>query len=519
MAKTGKKELNKELLQNAPPPPVEAADDYLRLPETSTESVVENFENEAAPSSETDDVQMVKNRIESIKQMYDHTKIQAKEEDSASEDGAAKQQKNFDGDIIPVAVERRETNLVQISNKKLMNSHKIFGRLYKGKYTPIVFTPRHRSMLSARMTIPHACACIIVENGKALGVFKPGRYYRSGFYQVAYCVNTQYIPYHFNINECPTRDNVRITIQIDFLLHVTNAIKFMYEIGPENLEELLRATQSEAVRSLARTTFVEKAYDLRGIDSEDMLATLNDKLNPFGVNIDQVAISNVNLPLDIAQNLQNSTSYSSRTKEQLRYHELQLRIQQDEQDLILIKQQRNAQLNLYLKQSRKERSMIKQDIKDILNKGEAEIEKAKAELNDKVSKIEADNELAVKKIYADRDREVSTITTQAKIEIEKINAASEQYVAKVKAETELALSENRAQIVSLKGEGEKIGASILKAERDYNLEMGKISVINALADNKNSNVMISGDTQGGIMTQLLVAQKTADYIGVDLKKK
>jgi hypothetical protein len=31
-----------------------------------------------------------------------------------------------------------------------------------------------------KMIIPHGCACIVVENGKALGVFKPGRYYRSG---------------------------------------------------------------------------------------------------------------------------------------------------------------------------------------------------------------------------------------------------------------------------------------------------------------------------------------------------
>jgi regulator of protease activity HflC (stomatin/prohibitin superfamily) len=98
----------------------------------------------------------------------------------------------------------------------------------------------------------------------------------------------------------------------------------MYDIGPENLEELLRATQSEAVRSLARTVYVEKAYDLRGVDSEDMLATLNDKLNPFGVNIDQVTIANVELPLDVAQSLQNSTSYASRTKEQIRLHELKV---------------------------------------------------------------------------------------------------------------------------------------------------------------------------------------------------
>jgi len=269
------------------------------------------------------------------------------------------------------AYERPETNLVQLSNKKLMQSHFIFGSLYAGRYTVICFTPKRRPVRKLKMCIPHACACIVVENGKALGVFKSGRYYRSFFYQVAYCVNTQYIPYHFNISECPTRDNVRITIQIDFLLHVTDAIKFMYDIGPENLEELLRATQSEAVRSLARTCYVEKAYDLRGIDSEDMLSTLNDKLNPFGVNIDQVTIANVNLPTDVAVSLQNSTSYVSKTKEQIRNHEFKLRFQNDYQILTNIIHDRHNEIDLLMKNARKERSRLRQEIKEILAKGDA----------------------------------------------------------------------------------------------------------------------------------------------------
>jgi len=411
---------------------------------------------------------------------------------------------------------RPETNLVQLTDKKVMRSHIIFGSLYDRRYTPICFTPKHRPKRITKMLIPDGCACIVIENGKALGVFKPGRYFRSGFYQIAYCVNTQYIPYHFNISECPTRDNVRITIQIDFLLHVTNAVKFMYDIGPENLEELLRATQSEAVRSLARTTYVEKAYDLRGMDSQDMLDTLNDKLNPFGVNIDQVAIANVNLPSDVANCLQSSTSYISKTKEQIRMHEFKLLVQHDNQILRTIIQDRHNEIDMLVKNSRKERSQIKQDIRELIAKGDAEIIKAKAELENKIAEIQANSKLEIAKINAQRDAEVNAIITQANIEVQKINAQAEQYVSKVKSETELKISENRAQIIKYKGDAEKLGAQVLAAQRQYEIDMARVGIIEALSKNRT---LISGDTENNIMTQLLVAQKTADQIGVKLKKQ
>ena len=370
-------------------------------------------------------------------------------------------------------------------------------------------------MTKLKMVIPDACACIVVENGKALGVFKPGRYYRNGFYQVAYCVNTQYIPYHFNVSECPTRDNVRITIQVDFLLHVADAVKFMYDIGPENLEELLRATQAEAVRSLARTCYVENAYDLRGIDSDDMLTTLNDKLNPFGVNIDQVTIANVNLPADVAQCLQNSTSYISKTKEQIRVHELKLRVQHDAQTLRLLEQESHNKIDMLIKNARKERSEIKQSIREQIAKTEAEIIKAKAEQECKVSEIKANCELEVAKINAQRDGEVNSIKTKADIDVQKIKAETEQYVSKIKAETELKLAANRASVLKYKGDAEKLGAQVLEAQRKHEVDLARVGVIEALARNK---ALISGDTEGNVITQLLVAQRTAEAIGVELKK-
>ena len=42
-------------------------------------------------------------------------------------------------DVVEQAFERPETNLVQLSNKKLLNSHKIFGQLYCDRYRAGLF--------------------------------------------------------------------------------------------------------------------------------------------------------------------------------------------------------------------------------------------------------------------------------------------------------------------------------------------------------------------------------------------
>jgi hypothetical protein len=182
----------------------------------------------------------------------------------------------------------------------------------------------------------------------------------------------------------------------------------------------------------------------------------------------------------------------------------------------LIKQQRHNEIDLLVKNARKERSIVKQDIREIIAKGDAEVVRAKAELEDKLSSMRANTKLAVAKINAGRDKEVNDIVTKAKIEVQKINAKADQYVSQVRSETNLIVSANRAKLIEFKGEGEKIGVQVLAAQRAYEADLARIGIIDALSKNK---VLISGEAKDNIMTQLLIAQRTADAIGVDLKRK
>lgn len=76
---------------------------------------------------------------------------------------------------------------------KITDSHIIFGSRNEPEMITVVFHPKSRSIFSTRMIIPEGTHCIVTESAKAVGVFKPGVYYRSFLYQVSHVVTTQCI--------------------------------------------------------------------------------------------------------------------------------------------------------------------------------------------------------------------------------------------------------------------------------------------------------------------------------------
>jgi len=195
----------------------------------------------------------------------------------------------------------------------------------------------------------------------------------------------------------------------------------VFGIAPENMEELLRATQAETVRSLVRTMRISQVRDMRGLDGEDMLITLNDKLSPYGIHIDSVTISNVDLPQDVAESLQRTTAFEAQQKLLEKQHVFQMKLRDDEQKLKTLAQERTN-----------ERTRCQEEAKKAL---EAGIEAIKAALvaGDKVQLV-GFGTFAVTKKPA---REGINPATKQKIKI------AAKKVAKFKAGAELADAVNK----------------------------------------------------------------------------
>jgi len=344
---------------------------------------------------------------------------------------------------------------------------------------------------------------------------KPGVYYRPHCYQIAFIVNKQHIPYHFAVHSCPTLDNVRVDIHVDFLFHVADSVRFVYGIAPENMEELLRATQAETVRSLVRTVRINQVRNLRGVNSEDMIITLNEKLNPYGIHIDLVTIANVELPVDVALSLQRTTAFEAQQSLLRKQHMFELKSRDDDQALKSATQARANERERAKKEANRAREEIKRQIAEIENERNKLVAEKEAERESKISEIRAASEAECSKINRERERLVHDILEKGKQEEYKIRLQTMRDVKAIENDTNAKVAEIHAKVFAVRAEAEKYAAKKMESRRQYDERIARLNAIIALAE--NPNVLISGDTSDNALATLLSANRAATLLGLNKK--
>jgi len=351
------------------------------------------------------------------------------------------------------------------------------------------------------VVIPEGVSAIITKHGRCLGLYKAGFYCRAAWYDIAFIVTQNYIPYHFHVRECPTRDNVKIQLHVDIVFHIVDPIKFVYNIGPEKMEELLRATQAESVRTLVRTITVDRAYNLRGEESEDMIRALNDKLlDPYGVSVDNVVIVNVTLPGDIAFAMQNETTFDSKQREQKKKQEFEVKVQNDNNYLKRVAQDREMERLKASETCKRQLEIVNQEIKELetrMNKVLAEIE---ADQKLAVNRINAEAGLEAGKINAEKEKVSLELDAKGKAAVSQIEAEAEKYVIETKSKAAVTVSQFKSEAVSVESKAEKESAMKLKTKREYELELKKIQVWKSLSS--NANTVISGESGDNLPAQM-----------------
>jgi len=346
-----------------------------------------------------------------------------------------------------------------------------------------------------------------------VGVKEAGWYWLPPWYKVVALVNTQFIPYHFSVKECPTRDNVPMKIHVDMMFTIKDPITFFYDIGPEKLEELLRASQAESVRSLARSIKVSQAYDLRGQESEDVVKSLNDKLNPYGVHIEFITIANVTLPGNIAMTLQSETAFFSKQMEQKKKQEYELKVLNDSNYYLRIQQDRKNERKRVRSTAEKQIALISQDIQGVEVKMTKVLGEIQAGQDAEVSKIVAQGSLEAVKTDADKARVVLEVKAKGAAQVARLKAEADKYVREVKSAARVTVAQNNSRAIEHLGTVEAQSADKLKYKRRYELQMETIELWNQMAKNANVFISAEADSVTNVLNNLFAAQKVTGLIG------
>jgi len=462
----------------------------------------------------------------------------------------------------------RETKLVTKFGGSMDNAAHVCGtrkETTKHKYCTMVVVP-DRYPCQFYLAIPEGFYAVVTAYGQYIGIWQPGFHYALPFQRVSHLVTKQYVVYDTPVKECPTLDNVMVEIDVNLVLTVMpgeeNIRNFVYKLGPERLEEMLKAFQEEAVRGMARQKKYSDIYDLMDTeelpefkekndalpagelpaeevtyddDSEDekeeanllveekirnlqhigeqlenTKKEINQKLNIYGINVYSITITNVRLPTEFRNQMEEATTFQSKNIEQ-EYKQ--------KYDLLLIENTEGRNKAMQRMQETKDEEVVKKDQRAASEIKTTEVYKAETnsiiavieeKMHAEVRDVKTKCELRVAELDAKKKEELATLAAEAEGEVARIESELEGFIIQRKAQCQKTVAELHAQENLLLAQAEKKIAIKLKSKRDFDAKMSNLLVLHEIS--KNANCVVSGtapQNRDSTITQLVGAKNAA----------
>lgn len=418
------------------------------------------------------------------------------------------------------------------------------------------------------VSTPEGFISIVHSCGKFMTIWEPGCHIRNPWTEIAYMVSKQYITYDTPVNECPTIDNVMVEIDVSVVFHIKEShddIKaFVYSLGPEKLDDMLQAFQQECVRTMARQKKYSNIYDL--MDTEEYIIpeagadeanageiasekvmlpgqtaadiqmtpiqksqeekdnhavneqleytkqAMNEKLDPYGVQIYSITITNVKLPSEFRYQMETATTFDSKNrcasaeqeykllviKNNEKQHQARQRADENLKEMASTNQMRLAQEEKLTTTFQAETNAIIANIKE--------------EMNSELRQIGADADLGVAKLETQKEVLTSEINATTSAMAFQLNAEIDAFVKTTRAECSKTVSALEAKALSSRAEAESISATALVSKRDFEAKMAQLRILKNLA--VNENVAVSGSNKDSVVAQIVASQNASIALGI-----
>jgi len=314
---------------------------------------------------------------------------------------------------------------------------------------------------------------------------------------------------------------VMVTIDVALIFRVMvedekSLYNFAYRLGPDKLDKMLKAFQEEAMRGMVRKRKYNEVYDLMDVDHDRQLEgtkrDLNNHFNEYGIEITSLSVTNVHLPREFADNMQEESIWT--TRDAFNKLEQKFALQKIAIKEIEAKSKQKAEEDLANYTA--EQDALVADGRKRLDLVNAETHKQVAEINEQakadVLNIKSNAHLVDAKINAERDVKLANIRQSGNSESDQIYVESKTYVATKAAEAQKEIAENEATCMGLSAEAEAEAAKQLASLRKYNKLMRSLQSMRGLAVNKD--VCVAGNNGDNMVAQLLANVHSGAVMGL-----
>ncbi|KAJ0402448.1 hypothetical protein P43SY_000601 [Pythium insidiosum] len=388
-----------------------------------------------------------------------------------------------------------------------MDAMALFNTQSKNGEIPLVLIPKYPTLFSFMLQIPSGLWVLKQLWNAHDGMMEPGlQVFWPAWHRISHIVTKQAVSYSNPVRFCPTSDNVMVDIDISISFQIgpteDDAVRFVYSLGAHRLDEFLYSFTEEAIRGLVNSVRHDQVHDLREDFAQGMKKDLNAKLTTYGVVINNVKVTNVELPAHVSRTLEETTSFKTKMEEQEKNHENRLRILLNEETQRLTALQKENDRTLQDLLANKARTIILRDEMRTVAEAKAQVQ---------IAEHTATFENKIKEAHGLKDDAVATATADAvrrkarpRVELANLQKDYERYVqvARVKGEAVVKAAEREASKIIAGAEAEANSSSLLSEKRNFDFQCKKIEVESTLA--RVVPLVISGKNGDDLIRQTIL---------------
>src|SRR6266566_3828863 len=149
--------------------------------------------------------------------------------------------------------------------------------------------------------IPEGAYGLLQSRGKYLRTIESGTQVLPPWIVVSHVVSRRIIPFEVPVNEAPTQDNVRSSVQVLVTFTISDPYRFVYSISASDFDQVFQAACQNTMRAMVRQISSDEVNNLTRQDTSELREALSKASDPYGVKIVKVNIIYALPPADFVR--------------------------------------------------------------------------------------------------------------------------------------------------------------------------------------------------------------------------
>jgi regulator of protease activity HflC (stomatin/prohibitin superfamily) len=146
------------------------------------------------------------------------------------------------------------------------------------------------------VVVPEGARAVLLRGGRLHATVGPGVHVVRPGIVVSHVVTTRDTPFDAPGIVVPTRDDVRVRLDMLLMFRITAPERFVFAISAADFDEVCQATCREAVRLLVRAKDSAEILDLGEAEAEQLRVAIGERLEPYGTEAVRAVLAHVMPP-------------------------------------------------------------------------------------------------------------------------------------------------------------------------------------------------------------------------------